>query len=93
MTNEEYGRFMKQMIGAYPQMNLMDATMEIWQRHLSGMEYDQAIRNLDRHVCTSKFPPTIAEIMNPEIANRRSDETGREWETYVPDGKKVVWDA
>ena len=71
MDKKETARFIKQIMGAYPSFEPTPERLEIWQRIMDGIDYDLAVKRLDKHVLNSKFPPTIAEIMNPDEAVKR----------------------
>lgn len=71
MNDNQKSKFIKQIIGAYPTFEPTPERLEIWSRHMSEMDYELAIKRLDKHVKTSKFPPTIAEILNPEQPKKK----------------------
>lgn len=66
MDKKQTANFIKQVMGAYPSFEPTPERLEVWQRNLSEMDYDLAIKRLDKHVMTQKFPPSIAEILNPD---------------------------
>ena len=78
MDKKQIASFIKQIMGAYPTFDPTPERMEIWQRHMADMDYDLAIKRLDKHVKTAgigKFAPSISEILNPEEATRK-----KKWE-------------
>lgn len=38
---------------------------------MADMDYDLAVKRLDKHAASSKFAPTIAEILNPEESGKK----------------------
>jgi len=78
MDKKKVGEFMKQIIGAYPSFRLTTECIQIWGRHMADIDYDLAIKRLDKHIKaagTGKFAPSISEILNPEESNKR-----KKWE-------------
>ncbi|HBG02221.1 MAG TPA: hypothetical protein DDW87_11700 [Firmicutes bacterium] len=71
MDEKQKASFLKQMYGNYHYLKPSDGAMEIWKRHLSDIDYDTAIKNLDRHVVDNGYPPTISDILNPNHVNGR----------------------
>jgi hypothetical protein len=75
VDKRQTSQFIKQIMGAYPTFEPTQERLDIWSRLLSDMDYDLAIKRLDKHAATSKFAPSIAEILNPEDANKK-----KKWE-------------
>ena len=75
MDKKQVSSFLKQIIGAYPTFEPTPERVEIWSRHMEDIDYDLAVKRLDKHVASSKFPPTIAEIVNPDEAAKRKQRT------------------
>jgi len=71
VDKKQVSSFLKQIIGAYTTFEPTPERVEIWQRHLEDIDYDLAVKRLDKHILTSKFPPTVAEIVNPDEAAKR----------------------
>jgi hypothetical protein len=47
----------------YPTATLSRETLALWVRLLSRIPIDDVVRALEAHVMTSRFPPTVAEIV------------------------------
>ena len=97
MDKGQIGKFIKQIMGAYPSFEPTDERMEIWGRHMTNIDYDLAVKRLDKHIVTAgtgKFPPSISEILNPEQHKKKS---WKEPETVGPaaiinGGYKTIYD-
>ena len=70
MDKKQTAHFLMQIIGAYPNFDPTEERMEIWSRLMARIEYDLAAKRLDRYVSLNKFPPTIADILNPDGPNQ-----------------------
>ncbi|MGG1880153.1 replicative helicase loader/inhibitor [Paenibacillus cisolokensis] len=46
----------------YPNFNVSDETVDRHLKYLHDFPFQAAIRNVDEHIRTSKYPPNIAEI-------------------------------
>ncbi|MNW68002.1 Loader and inhibitor of phage G40P [compost metagenome] len=46
-----------------------DDVLSLWNKMLSDIPAERATRNLQQHIKTMKFPPTIAEIRGSEGAS------------------------
>ncbi|WP_410771004.1 hypothetical protein [Fontibacillus sp. BL9] len=46
----------------YPNFDVSNENVERHLKYLHDFPFDKAIRNLDEHIRTSKYPPNIAEI-------------------------------
>lgn len=68
MDKEQYGQFFKLMKTAYPSLDLSTDRIKLWKDKLADLNYFVAMSRLNKHIDTSKYPPTIAEILNPEEA-------------------------
>lgn len=57
----------------------------VWTEMLSDIDGREAMLAVKRHAAISKFPPTIAEIREAVVANRRPDEltAGQAWGKIV----------
>lgn len=74
MDKKQAASFLKQVMGAYPSFDPTPERLDIWSRNLEQIDYDLAIKRLDKHVATSKFAPTIAEILTPEDTGKRKQQ-------------------
>ena len=83
MTQAEIVRLFRQIVLAYPTFRLPEdmarEQIELWHRHLKEMPFETALRILDEHVATERYPPTIADfrsrIEDLEAARRQKEET------------------
>lgn len=66
MTREEFKNIVKAIRGAY--VNCPITTQQVfdeWYTLLCDVEYSIVSRNLEKHIKTNKFAPTIAELRPP----------------------------
>jgi hypothetical protein len=75
VDNKQTANFLKQVMGAYPTFEPTPERMEIWGRHMANIDFDLAIKRLDKHAHASKFAPSIADIVNPDEAIKRKKKT------------------
>lgn len=64
MTGEEFKLLARGLKAAYPGQNFLPDkySMRLWYRLLSDVDYKIAQAAAMAHICTEKFPPTIAEF-------------------------------
>lgn len=78
MTSEEFKILAAGLKAAYPNQTFLqdDYSMKLWYRLLQDIDYDLVETAAYKHICTSKFPPSIAEIreacQNVSAGNTRS---------------------
>ena len=80
MTRDEFKIIVKAIKGAYARCPI--TTQQIfdeWYMLLGDMDYLTVSRNLQRHIRTNKFAPTIAELRN-EMPNGFRNFTGRNYD-------------
>lgn len=79
MTFDEFKILVKGLKSAYPSPNFLpDAeSVKIWYQLLQDLEYQVVNVAIQKHILTSKFPPSIAEI--------------REQSVTVSIGEKPLW--
>ncbi|NLW90989.1 MAG: hypothetical protein GXY34_05250 [Syntrophomonadaceae bacterium] len=68
MDKEQFKKFVQTMTDAYPNWDPKTSRLELWADMLSDLNYFVAMARLKKHIATSKYPPSIAEILNPEEA-------------------------
>ncbi len=69
MTREEFKNIVKAMRGAYTGCTV--TTQQIfdeWYMMLADMDYKTVSKNLMKHIRTSKYAPTIAELRQEQVA-------------------------
>lgn len=80
MTRDEFKILVKAIRGAYAKCPI--TTQQIfdeWYTMLGDMDYTTVSRNLQRHIRTNKFAPTIAELRN-EMPKGFSNFAGRNYD-------------
>ena len=76
MTREEFSILVKGMKAVYPQPTFIpdkDA-FDIWYALLDDIPYKQANIAVQKHITSSKFPPTVADIREKAIFKETDDE-------------------
>lgn len=64
MTHDEFKLLAKGLKAAYPSQNFLpdDYSMKLWYTLLKDVNYTLASTAAYKHMCSSRFPPTIADI-------------------------------
>ena len=64
MTVDEFAKLADAFKTYFPRDNMLptDESMELWFDMLNDLDYKSAYASLKKHVSTSRFPPTIADI-------------------------------
>lgn len=64
MTVDEFAKLADAIKTYFPRDNMLptDESMELWFDMLNDLDYKAAYASLKKHVSTSRFPPTIADI-------------------------------
>ena len=64
MNVEEFKLLVKGLKAAYPSQNFLpdDYSMKLWYSLLKDVDYALAEAAAYKHICTSRFPPTIADL-------------------------------
>ena len=70
--------FIKIMAASYQSFAPTPDRIKTWTYFLDEIDFDLAIKRLNNHIRTSRFPPSIAEILNPDEANRKFKKPGQE---------------
>lgn len=65
MNKAETAMLFKVIKRAYPHFDIGVENVLFWQSHLDKISLTTARNNLNLHISTEKFPPTIAEISRP----------------------------
>ena len=64
MTKPEVIKLLAMIAAAYPNMKEVDkATVELWHEYLKDLPLKEGLENVKKHIMTSQFPPTIADIL------------------------------
>lgn len=64
MTHDEFKLLAKGLKAAYPSQNFLpdDYSMRLWYTLLKDVDYTLASAAAYKHMCSSRFPPTIADL-------------------------------
>lgn len=63
---------------AYPTVELTDERMLLWAQMLKDMPFLRAQMNLREHILSSRFPPTIADIVRQDMVQSINYEMQRQ---------------
>lgn len=80
MEREEFKILVKAMKATYPDPKFIpdkDA-FDVWFDFLKDMDYKTLSNALGRHICTSKFPPTIADLREQALKNNTDAMNGEQ---------------
>lgn len=72
MKQTETANFLAMIKTAYPFFEVTEAGVRLWHTMLSDLDYKTAQKRLANHIRSSKFAPTIAEIVNPAPSEEKS---------------------
>jgi len=75
VEKHEVKKLLEQITGIYLNVKLSKDTAGIWAECLRDIPYKQAKNNLIKHIKSSKFPPTIADILQ---LHRQPGKDGKE---------------
>lgn len=63
MTREEFKNIVKGIRGAYTSCPIVTQKIfDLWYEMLKDMEYAEVSKNLEKHIKTNKFAPSISEL-------------------------------
>lgn len=71
MDKNEFKKFMKQYVALYPCFKTTTEGLEAMERNLKDLTLKQAEINLDKCIAITTFPPSVAQIKNPNAPVRR----------------------
>lgn len=63
MKQTETARFLAVVKTAYPHFEISNEVARLWHEFLEEIDYQTAQANLREHIKSSRFPPTIADIV------------------------------
>lgn len=80
MDREEAKRIFRRLAASYPSWKVDKDIAEIWIEELQEADVEHAWANTKEHIKTSKYAPSIAEIVRPnsDVEARRSIERTRQ---------------
>lgn len=71
MTESEVIKLLTMIVAAYPNMKAVTKLqVKIWHESLKDVPVEVALANAKKHIMTSQFPPTIAEIRGNNNQNQ-----------------------
>lgn len=82
MTRDEVKEIFKILNSVYPQFEVTKEKLDIWYGLLRDQNPAIVMRNTERYVLDSKFPPTIADLRerHSEAHNSNILDQIKEWE-------------
>lgn len=72
MKQTETANFLAMIKTAYPFFEVTEAGVRLWHSMLADLDYKTAQKRLANHIRSSKFAPTISEIVNPAPFEEKS---------------------
>ncbi|QJD87592.1 replicative helicase loader/inhibitor [Cohnella herbarum] len=101
MKETEVIKIMAMITTAYPSREWDEKQTKLWVEMLTGTPYYIAQDNVVEHIKTSKFPPTIAEViqyepeisMDPEIYHRNKQIAHQQWVAAGGDPEAFIFGA
>ena len=92
MDKKQIAMFLKQVTGAFSNFEPTPERLDIWGRLLTQIDYETAIKRLDTYVAANRFPPTVADILNPDGVRKKKSSgddycevTQSRYEIFDPD--------
>lgn len=86
MKKSEFSRIASAITTYYPNSELFPnpAATQLWYEEFKDIPYEDAVNGLRRHVNTSKWPPTIAELKQAIVSNvAGAKDWGLHWDECV----------
>lgn len=72
MKQTETASFLAMIKTAYPFFEVTEPGVRLWHMMLEEIDFKTAQARLANHIRTSKFAPTISEILNPAASEEKS---------------------
>ncbi|MEC0239461.1 replicative helicase loader/inhibitor [Paenibacillus dokdonensis] len=72
MKQTETASFLAMIKTAYPFFEVTEPGVRLWHMMLTNLDYKTAQNRLANHIRSSKFAPSISEIVNPIADEERS---------------------
>ncbi|MDF9845117.1 MULTISPECIES: replicative helicase loader/inhibitor [unclassified Paenibacillus] len=72
MKQTEMANFLNMIKTAYPFFEITEPGVKLWHLMLQDLEYKEAQGRLARHIRSSKYAPTIAELLADDQASEPS---------------------
>jgi hypothetical protein len=85
LTKEQLFEVMNILQNTYSNFNFDQEKLDIWFRYLKGQNPAVVMKNVDRWVVESQFPPTIADLreVHHPAYNSNIIQQIEQWETEV----------
>lgn len=76
MNREEFSKLAFVIKSSYSTSNILEdeESVSVWYELLKDMDYETCKKAVLRHICTSKFPPTIADIRGASSENAHAND-------------------
>lgn len=79
MTQQEAASLIGALKAAFPRHPVSKGTASLYMAFLVGMDYENAHEGVKRHIATSKWFPTVAEIRDAAAASDPKPESDQAW--------------
>jgi hypothetical protein len=66
MKQQETAQFLAVVKTAYPHFDISEEVVRLWHQFLSAISFVTAQKNLNDHIASNRFPPTIADIVRKD---------------------------
>jgi hypothetical protein len=82
MIKREVAELLKFLNDSYPSLEVTQSRIDTWTRLLKDQNPARVMRNAERYITEQKFPPTIADLREPNLEAHSNDFLAkvREWE-------------
>ena len=81
MEREEVKEVFKFLKTVYPQLEVDSDKLNVWHKLLKDQNPARVMRNAEKYAMDNKFPPTVADLREPNLEAHSSDFLAkvREW--------------
>ncbi|UAL46828.1 hypothetical protein K7887_18480 [Sutcliffiella horikoshii] len=83
MTEEQSLEILEHIAAAYDHFKLSEKRVNVWSEQLKNMDFKGVLHNLNKHIGTKKFPPTIADIAAKLPEKNKFLEEQKDWRQEV----------
>ena len=86
MTKHEFKKIVDAIKTYYPKDSLFpnSTAIQLWYEEFKDLTYEDTVNGLRRHVNTSKWPPTIAELKEAIVLNVAGHKDwGKAWDECI----------
>ncbi len=87
MTKRQVFDLLTFLKDVYPNLEVTQSKINTWTRLLKNQDPVRVMKNAEKYVLSNKFPPTIADLTEKDIEERRNDflEKAKQWESEAVD--------